>query len=266
MKKFLIFLTLIFSLQLTLYSEIHFGILGAVKDKEKKLYKKIYDTLIYPETDQPPQLTIQWWTGSTISVSDVYVISTFAMPKGDSPGVVDHFTLFVASSANKPIYALCDGIVVSLDRGYNKDRQVIRYGKNYAVEYCHVVNLNPDLYIGKIVKKGDKIGEIWPVTWGYPEGTGYFEVRFLKRKSDGRWIPVDLYEYLDPISKENIKEIWLNRWPQSMAGMPKDENGNYRDIFGNVISSSTIRGAVHELDLPGLEYNDLIIYDYWDNK
>jgi murein DD-endopeptidase MepM/ murein hydrolase activator NlpD len=268
MKKIFIFMLIFLFIPKT-NSEIHLGVLGAVKKRSEKLYNKVNDTIIYPDTDQPPQLTIKWWsTGSTIPKEDVYLISTFGVLKINMPGHVDHFTLWVASSAYKPIYSLCDGVVVSLEPGYDKDHQVIRYGKNYAVEYCHVVNLNSDLYIGKIVKKGDKIGEICPLM-GQPghnvplKGTGYFEVRFLKRKENGKWIAVDLYEYLDPVSKENIKEIWLEKGlsETSTAGL-RNIDGKLYDIFGNEITTSTIRGAVHEIDLPGYDYNDRIIYDY----
>jgi len=273
MKKIILFITgfLLIILITISYSEIHLGVVGAVNKRGKNLYTKVHETIIYPNTDQPPQLTIKWWsTGSTIPKDEVYLISTFGVPKMNMPGVVDHFTLWVASAAYKPIYALCDGVVVCLERGYDKDHQVIRYGKNYAVEYCHVVNLNPDLYIGKIVKKGEKIGEILPFSSNPgsnfpPEGTGYYEVRFLKRKENGKWVAVDLYEYLDPVSKENIKEIWLEKGLSeiSTAGLRNKEDGKLYDIFGNEITTSTIRGAVKEIDLPGFSFTHLILYDYW---
>ena len=249
------------------YSEIHIGILGAVKNKAKKLYDKVQETIIYPETDQSPELTIKWWTGATVPKEDVLSISSFGNRKLNMPGYGGQFTMFVASSAFKPIYALCDGVVVSLERGYDKDHQVIRYGKNYAIEYCHVVNLNPDLYIGKIVKKGDKIGEIWPVnTQGtqYPEGTGYYELRFLKQKEPGKWICANLYHYLDTASKQNIKEIWLEKAfnDLSTAGMTRADGYMY-DIYGNRITTSTISGTLEEIDFPGSNYKDRILYDYW---
>jgi len=241
------------------------GVMGGIKHRARTLHRTIHEQLVYPDTDQPPRLTIRWWTGSTIPKDDVLSINTFGNKKLNMPGVSGQFTMWVASSGFKPIYALCDGVVVSLERGFDRDHQVVRYGRNYAIEYCHVVNLNPDLAIGKIVRTGERIGDMWEMSsgQGVPPGTGYFEIRFLKRTADGRWIMANIYDYLEPVSQENIREIWLEKAfsPTSTAGS-LTADGKFLDYFGNEITTATICGVMREIDIPGLDFTSYILYDY----
>ncbi|MFQ3675497.1 MAG: hypothetical protein SNJ64_03030 [Endomicrobiia bacterium] len=269
--KFLLFTILIF--QQTVFAEIHFGIMGSVLSHSKKLKQKLDDEIFYPDTDSPPTLTIKWWstvnsTNTTdatkypVPLDDVLDggISTFGTRKGGNPGYSDQMTLWVASSSWKTIYALTDGVVVCLHKGYDQDHQVIKYGRNWAIEYCHFAEIHTDLYVGKIVKKGDPIGRIVPMNpnsaGDIPPKTGYFEYRLLRKNDKGNWIAVNPYNYLDDVSKENIKQLWLRK---------RNKTWGDTDYFGNLITDDNVHNMnLEEIDLGDTyNYNSRIIYNYW---
>ncbi len=271
--KLLVLILLIINFHQTIFSEIHLGIMGSVLSHSKKLKQKLDNEIVYPDTDSAPTLTIKWWsTINSTNTSDPtkYPVpidevinqgmSTFGTRKGGNPGYSDQMTLWVASSSWKPIYALTDGVVICLHKGYDQDHQVIKYGRNWAIEYCHFAEISPDLYIGKIVKKGDYIGRIVPMNpntaEGIPPKSGYFEYRLLRKNENGNWIAVNPYNLLDDVSKENIKQIWLKK---------RNTTWGNTDYFGNLITDDNIHNMnLKEINRDDFNYNSRILYNYWN--
>jgi len=84
----------------------------------------------------------------------------------------------------------------------------IRYGKNYAVAFRHIVTTGLNLTQGKIIKKGDVVGYTVDMKIGDDEDTGSFWEMLVAEKRGDKFYFHHPLKFFDDESQSKLIEIW----------------------------------------------------------
>jgi hypothetical protein len=178
---------------------------------------------VYPDTESPPVLTFIWDEEgkygpldlSTDSTGHIYEAGPFGFDEGGG-FLNQEMAIHFAHRTREPIYAPCDGVITYLVEYDNfsdammpgKGGEIwIRYGRNYAIAFRHIVTTGLNLSLGKIVYKGDIVGYTVDMDVGDPD-TGSFWEMLVAEKRGNRFLYRNPFEFFDEKSKNKLLSIW----------------------------------------------------------
>ncbi len=211
-------------------------------EKESELY--------YPETSAPPVLEFEWGPPPLILDPENSEIYSCGHPSvnPETGELNQEMSIFFVHRSRDPIYAFCDGVVTYLVEWENFEDAAepglggeiwIRYGKNYAIGYRHVVTAGLNLAKGMIVKTGDIIGYGADLKLQHPvenkiENGQFFEFVLVER-ADGHYYYLNPFYFFDDESRTKLVEIWnatIRR--EGMENTPWGENQKFSSMGGNL--------------------------------
>ena len=183
---------------------------------------------VFPETDSFPLLVFQWDEAGAFGALNltadasghIYGCGGFGADEDGSTSL--DLTIMFAHRRREPIYAICAGTVTyvadwddfttALDTGAGGEVW-IRYGRNYAVVYRHVVTSGSDLSEGQTVDQGDIVG------YTADRGDDGSHYQFgLAQKQDDRYAWLNPYIYFASSSRARLVQIWNAAQQTDLAG------------------------------------------------
>ena len=176
----------------------------------------------YPDTDQPPVLTFKWETNniygplnlSTNTNGHIYSCGPFGVE--EEPGFYNQeMAIFFVNRHREPIYTFCEGVITYLSNYYcftdamrpGKGGEVwIRYGRNWAIGFRHVVTSNVKLQLGQKVERGEIVG--YTADMDINGRIGSFYEFVVVQKDGNKYYYCRGYDYFDDESKNLLLDIW----------------------------------------------------------
>ena len=174
----------------------------------------------YPVTDSAPALEFHWGTPEdTLDIrNDIMVASPFAYDEQGTRS--QEMAIFLTNRSRDPVYAFCSGVVTywkpwsefidaaEPDRG---GEVWIRYGKNYAIGFRHVVTVHPETgepvnwQVGQRVDAGDILA--YTADWGEGSESIFYEFVLAKQDAEHYYF-LKAYDYFPPTSQITLLRIW----------------------------------------------------------
>jgi hypothetical protein len=164
-------------------------------------------TETYPDTDKAPELKLFWGADKSVGIpkAEVTTVGQFGTWEGGGPNTAFKEGKEPASEIevrlmykDYPLYAYTSGIITFAQ----DETVVIRYGKNYALHYKHVITIDKSLKVGKKVAAGDNIGTISP---GKGKGA-FWEIETERKDSKGVWA-VNPVPFFDDSSEASLNAL-----------------------------------------------------------
>jgi len=174
---------------------------------------------IYPDTSAAPQLIFNWYAGQPNGPiklnadSSGHIQACTAFGLDDNGYLNQEMAITFANRQRDPIYAPCPGTITHLIEwddfttafGSDNGGEIwIRYGRNFAVGFRHIVTQGLNLSPGLTVNQGDIIGYTADVV----DSEGSFFEFLLAQQHDDQYYYLNPYHYFDPLSREYLLRIW----------------------------------------------------------
>jgi hypothetical protein len=172
---------------------------------------------VYPQTSDAPVLHMYWNTAKTVEIplTEIQYVGRIGLWEGGGniPGGFklgkEPATEMEIHTYNKrqPVYALASGTLTELKINNDGVTEIsIRYGTDYAVKYCHVVDYNKDLTVNSKVEAGDLLGYARRFEMTDQPSFGFWELEFNKKVGEtARAVPA--VDYFDAESKASLEKL-----------------------------------------------------------
>lgn len=170
----------------------------------------------YPDTDEPPILTLFWGKEKKIGIPADIVLETgqFGTFEGGGPPTPFKFGLEPNSEmeinlkiGEYPIYAFSKGIITNIESS-EQGEVTIRYSRKYALKHLHIKNLAPSLKVGDKIEAGTFLG--YTQTGSLGDGSltfSFIEIELDKVISDRAARAINAYDFFDKESKDSLEKI-----------------------------------------------------------
>ncbi len=209
----------------------------SLNQKEEKSYNTVDN--IYPNTDDPPKLTLFFGEDKKQNIpdEDVLSIGQFGSWEGGGPptpfkqGFEPNSEMEISLKAKQyPVYAFTKGIITYIEKG-NSGEITVRYGRKYTLKHLHVSNPSEKLKVGEKIEAGDFIGYTPIIKAGINDPRGedfsFLEIELDKVISDRSARAINAFDYFDETSKAGLEKVRLG-----------DKTGVKPDWVGTTIDKS----------------------------
>ncbi len=216
---------------------------------------------IYPDTEAAPVLHFYWDDNDiTDNINDISPYGTWEGGGGDfyvhgrEPNNEIEMRLNYTTPHN--IYAHCAGTITRIQGAGTSDNHAsvaIRYGRNYGVDYIHLVDLAPGVQVGVTVEPGTLLGKT-SLSYDMEDGIGrcFWEISFTKLVNMNLGYMVPPVNYFDAESQQLFDDIRTNctltydSWTKTadpVPGTSADTKGNsFIDEVGEAIWPADLLG------------------------
>lgn len=180
-----------------------------VSNPEEKL-------ISYPDTDDPPALTLYFGKDKKVGIPTDIVLETGQFGTFEGGGSPTPFKVgFEPNSemeislkvGNYPIYSFTKGIITNIDSS-EQGEITIKYGRKYALKHLHIKNLSPSLKVGDKIEAGVLLG--YTQTGSLGDGSltfSFIEIELDKVISDRAARAMNASDYFDQESKNALELI-----------------------------------------------------------
>ncbi|OGC05731.1 hypothetical protein A2230_04195 [candidate division WOR-1 bacterium RIFOXYA2_FULL_36_21] len=192
-----------------------------VVTKDQTLEVSFYLIPYYPVTTAVPSMIFTWETSTygpllftSTTTGDIYGCAPFAITE-ESGTLNQEMAIFFMNRYREPIYAPFDGVITyfvtwenfeNAESAGNGGEVWIRYGKNYAIGYRHIVTTGVNLTVGQKVSSGDVVGYLADKQISVPLGA-FHEFAFGGKEGADYYF-YKPYDYYDEASKSILLDIW----------------------------------------------------------
>lgn len=200
--------------------------------------------IFYPDTDSAPVLRFQWdeelfgpLNLSTDSSGHIYSCGPFGVEE-EGGFLNQEMAIFFAHRTREPIYAPSDGVITYLVEYDNFEDAMqpgkggeiwIRYGKNFAVAYRHIVTTGLNLMEGQIVKKEEIVGYTVDMDVGDDDPGSFWEMLVAEKRGEKDFYYRNPFNLFDSESQDELLDIWNAARRKNMPGY-QDVNNPWGDI------------------------------------
>ncbi|MDP3973906.1 MAG: hypothetical protein Q8P92_03670 [Candidatus Daviesbacteria bacterium] len=259
-----------------LWSNIQHGNFGIkndqdkLKQKEKKFEQTVNnpqkeESAIYPNTDNPPTLTLYFGKEKKVGISDDLVLETGQFGTWEGGGHPTPFKQGLEPNSEMeinlkvgeyPIYSFTKGIITNIDSS-EQGEVTIKYGRKYALKHMHIKNLDKNLKIGDKIEVGQLLGYTHTASLGDGSLTfSFLEIELDKLISSRAARAISAFDYFDLDSKsalEKIRKVAPRDPKPSWVASFEDKNESWIAYTGKAETWADMHKIGFEGDLESFE-------------
>ncbi len=170
----------------------------------------------YPDTDEPPTLTLFWGKEKKVGIPTDIVLETGQFGTWEGRGPPTPFKVGLEPNSEMeinlkvgeyPIYSFSKGLITNIENS-EQGEITIKYGKKYALKHLHIKNLNKNLKVGDKIEAGTLLGYTQLGRLGDGSLTfSFLEIELDKIISNRAARAINAFDYFNQESKGALEKI-----------------------------------------------------------
>lgn len=170
----------------------------------------------YPDTDDPPTLTLYFGKDKKVGIPTEIVLETGQFGTFEGGGSPTPFKMGLEPNSEMeinlkvgdyPIYSFSKGVIINIENG-EQGEITIKYGRKYALKHLHIKNLSPSLKLGDKIEAGTLLGYTQIGSLGDGSLTfSFIEIELDKVISDRAARAINAYEFFNKESRDSLEKI-----------------------------------------------------------